>query len=158
MKVAETIPEILENSDWDFIETGEEGNFKKMKVFAPHKDFLTNLTQAAVKSEFKIEAIEPESLAVLRNKDPMLGLALKTDIKGKDENVLNVVPSEPAPTELKMETKPIEDSLEKKKFNFKLFLIILFIFTLLAGLIYGGVMVAKGSLKQSPFGKHRAGD
>lgn len=148
MKVAETIPEILENTDWDFIETGGEGNFRKVKVFAPHKDFLTHLLSAAEKSELKVEAIEPESLAALRHKDPMIGLALKTDILGKDEEVLNIIPQE----SIKEEIKQVEDHSERKKINFKLFGLILFILIVLAGLIYGGIMVAGGSLKQSPFG------
>lgn len=169
IKVAETIPEILENSDWDFIEIGEEKNSRKVKVFAPHKDFLTSLTLAANKSGFEIEAIEPESLAALRDKDPMIGLALKKDIKGKDEEVLNMVPAKPVTEELtstpekdasEVKTEPVEikeiiklpgATSEGKKFNFKVFLLIFLGLILVGGLTFGGIMVARDSLKQSPF-------
>ncbi len=91
-KVAEGIPEILENDYWDYIVTEKTKKGKKVEVFAPVKDSLVQLSRAAKKVDFEVEVIEPASLSATRNQEPMIGVAMKKDVKDKNEEVLNVEP------------------------------------------------------------------
>jgi hypothetical protein len=59
-------------------------------VFAPVKEYQMVINQVCKKLLIKIEAMEPESIAVMRDPNPILGIAKKTDISGKDEEVLNI--------------------------------------------------------------------
>ena len=91
-KVAEGIPEILENDYWDYKVTEKSKKGKKVEVFAPVKDLLVQLSRAAKKVGLEVEVIEPASLSATRHQEPMIGVAMKKDIQGKDEEVLNVEP------------------------------------------------------------------
>jgi hypothetical protein len=85
------IPEALQAEDWDFkIFSLPEDEVGQIIVFAPVKDKFKKISQALATAKIKVEAVEPELVAKTRNEDPMLGLALKSDIKGKDEQVLNL--------------------------------------------------------------------
>lgn len=87
------IPEILENNEWDFKEIKTNKKGKQVLVFAPVKKFFQDLSAATAKAQLKIEAIEPVAIALARHEDPIIGLAMKQDIRGKDETVLNVTPA-----------------------------------------------------------------
>lgn len=88
-KVAEEIPEILENQDWDYHQIETKNDQKKIRAFALLQSFWQPLKKAVRESGMQIEALELVSIATERNKDPVMGLALKQDINGKDEETLN---------------------------------------------------------------------
>ncbi|MFH2061523.1 MAG: hypothetical protein ABIJ43_00900, partial [Candidatus Beckwithbacteria bacterium] len=92
-KIKSEIPEILEDDDWDFKETGRKTQSDKQVIaFAPVKSSFTLISQALTDAGLKVEAIEPEVVSKIRHENPLIGLALKTDLKGKDEKVLNLKP------------------------------------------------------------------
>ncbi len=103
-KIKPEIPEILEHDDWDFKETGRKTQKDKQVIaFAPVKSAFTLISQALTDANLKVEAIEPEVVSKVRNNDPLIGIALKKDLKGKDEKVLNLnlkklLPSKPKVT------------------------------------------------------------
>jgi hypothetical protein len=104
------IPEILENNEWDFKETKLVKDTKEVLVFAPIKKFFNELSIATTKASLTIEAIEPASIAAERHEDPIIGIALKKDIKGKDEEVLNVVPAIITPSTQQADSTQIANS------------------------------------------------
>jgi len=94
-KIKEEIPETLENSDWDFkeskrINTGESGEYKEVLVFAPVKGLLKQIKTFLDNLNISVVAVEPQILASSRHTNPLIGLALKEDLKGRDEEVLNL--------------------------------------------------------------------
>ncbi len=113
-KVAEGIPEILENDYWDYKEVGKSKKGKKVEVFAPVKDSLVQLSRAAKKAGLEIEVVEPVSLASTRHQEPMIGVAMKKDAKKKDEEVLNVEPPKVVVVEEEAWEKEEEDNNEKE--------------------------------------------
>lgn len=93
-KVRELVPENLSETDWDYREIKSKlkhaNQTKKVIVFVPVKGLYDMLQMALDNSSFEVEAIEPELIAGLRNSNPLVGLAMKKDIKGKDQEVLNL--------------------------------------------------------------------
>ena len=135
-KLTSLIPEILTNQDWDFKETGKKDQTEKEVIaFAPVQDKFLIISQALSEAGIDTEAIEPEVIARFRNEDPLIGLALKSDLKGKDEKVLNIIPKPP---------KPTKQSLVNKQ-QLIIFLIIL----ILAGLVVGGVLTSRNALNKN---------
>lgn len=94
----EIVPEIIEESDWDYkithsiSDTDTSSHENDAVVFTPVKKYLDLIVRASQISKIKIQAIEPESIASLRDKDPLIGLALKTDLRGEDQDTLNLLP------------------------------------------------------------------
>jgi len=180
LKITEKIPDILEDNDWDYklIEADEKG--RKIKVFAPVKSYLKKISFSASEAGLEIEAVEPVFLSKERNPEPMIGIALKTDIKGKDENVLNVVPKEITKEENKettgdqieeeerevqvplTENEKVMDILsgnkeekieeEKKKIHPKFIIIGIIILFLL--LLAGGIIIYLKSMGVKPFNQN----
>ncbi|MFH1280286.1 MAG: hypothetical protein ABII08_01575, partial [Candidatus Beckwithbacteria bacterium] len=177
-KIKSEIPEILEDDDWDFKETGRKTQSDKQVIaFAPVKSSFTLISQALTDAGLKVEAIEPEVVSKIRHENPLIGLALKTDLKGKDEKVLNLKPKKliqsppqsktddgsatlPAQagnevkdsSELKKETKPPQRKdgpfLEKKPPLVSKTLLIVFLVTFaLSALIIGGILVQRNALE-----------
>lgn len=135
-KVAELvkakIPEILENEDWDFKETGENSEEEKeILVFAPVKSDFESISNALTKLEISVEAIEPKLVAQLRNDDPVIGLALKSDLKGKDEQVLNLSLLK---RNEKLEEKE-ESSVKENKSSFNKSLLMVVVSAVILGLV-----------------------
>lgn len=100
-KISEKIPEVLGDSEWDYKDlhfnvsksAKSEGNSEKdVIVFSPVRGVFRALSQAANKVDLKIEAIEPEAVSKTRDTNPLIGLAMKSDIEGKDKDVLNLEP------------------------------------------------------------------
>lgn len=84
------IPEDFGEFDWDYkVEKEVEGK-QKVKIFAPIKEFQTMISQIAKTVGIKIVAIETESVAVARDPNPVVGIVMKDDIGGKDEETLNL--------------------------------------------------------------------
>lgn len=88
------IPEVLHANDWDYKEITSKGTEKNVLIFAPVKVAYDAIYKAVQESDLPIEAVEPVAIAGKRNNNPILGLAMKKDITGKDEEILNVIPRE----------------------------------------------------------------
>lgn len=84
------VPEKLTDADWDFKTIASSEKETEVLVFAPVKEFFVHLSNVLQTAQVSVEAIEPEAIAVTRNKNPIIGIALKSDIAGKDQNVLNM--------------------------------------------------------------------
>lgn len=149
-KISEEIPEQLTDRQWDFKElrfdypkgSKRKGNEKEVVVFAPLRGLFENLSAAVEKTGLIVEAIEPEVISKTRNSNPLIGLALKTDIKGKDEDVLNLKPAFEIKAEEGDEAKVIASELleeEKQKAESKIkgFKAFIFIILILAIAVIG---------------------
>jgi hypothetical protein len=129
-KLKEAIPERLRDYEWDYkqVEFGvvkeKEGNGKReVIIFSPVKSFFKSFSSSVSKLGIYVEAIEPEAVAETRDSNPIIGLSLKRDIKGKDEDVLNLTPVDLSRLEedsdleseelLTEEAKKLEQSEEK---------------------------------------------
>jgi hypothetical protein len=94
--ISEEIPEKLSDVNWDFKELkkidkkSEKDNEKRILVFAPVKDLFERMVKVLTSLKVEIEAVEPETLAKKRSSNPLVGIAKKKDITGKDEEVLNL--------------------------------------------------------------------
>ncbi|OGC49756.1 hypothetical protein A3A69_02300 [candidate division WWE3 bacterium RIFCSPLOWO2_01_FULL_37_15] len=88
--VQKNIPEVLNDSDWDYKEGGENDNKVEFLIFAPVKSKFQFIAKAILNSKCKVRVVESVSLAKFRNTDPFIGIALKKDIKGVDSQVLNI--------------------------------------------------------------------
>lgn len=113
------IPEDFSEFIWDYkVEKTLDGK-QKIIIFAPVKEFQTIINEISNSLNINIEAIETESIAAIRDPNPVLGIIKKTDIKGKDEEVLNL---------------SVIPKIEKKKNPLKtiglIFFIILIIFSI----------------------------
>jgi hypothetical protein len=112
-KISEQIPEELSDTQWDYKELYLDATKKpskeekKVVVFSPVKGFFEKLSRALEKLDLVVEAIEPEVIAKTRDTDPIIGLAMKKDIKGKDEDVLNIEPLETVTVENEDESEEL---------------------------------------------------
>ena len=88
--ISQEIPEKLTDDDWDFKVISFDGKTKRIVVFSPVHEVFSQILTALTNNDFEIEAVEPEVIAQERSPDPFIGIALKSDIEGKDENVLNI--------------------------------------------------------------------
>lgn len=86
----ERIPEVLGLNDFDFKIIGEKENEVEVLAFAPISVLTTSVKDACENTGLHVIAIEPEEVARARNTNPILGIVLKEDIEGKDEDVLNL--------------------------------------------------------------------
>ncbi|MFA6249914.1 MAG: LytR C-terminal domain-containing protein [Candidatus Shapirobacteria bacterium] len=86
----EQIPEVLSDTDWDYKQISTAGDSKVVMAFAPVKEFKDKVNTLSSKLSLTIEAIEPESVAITRHPDPVIGLALKNDLSGSDDQTLNL--------------------------------------------------------------------
>ncbi len=156
--IQEKIPDELNDTDWDYKVVGREkeqksiGSVRDVIVFALVKDFYDQLKNAILKVNLPVEAIEPETVAKTRDVNPIIGLALKEDIVGRDEEVLNLNPSQ---TEIKKESTTTEktyateetkdgESNEKRSLKVRIIFFISIIFFLLGVLLF---------IKMNPFRK-----
>ncbi len=114
------IPEDFSEFAWDYkVENNFDGK-QKVIVFAPIKEFQTVIDEVSKELMIKIEAMETESVAASRDPNPILGIMKKPDIKGRDDEVLN------------LEMEP-ED--ENKKFSFKTLALVLLLILIVAGVV-----------------------
>ena len=88
--IKQDIPEDFSEFYWDFKIKNDPNGKQKVTIFAPIKEFQEIISQISNKLAIKIDVIEPESIATTRDPSPIIGIYKKTDIKGKDEEVLNL--------------------------------------------------------------------
>lgn len=171
-KIAAKIPEVLESQDWDFKEVGQTKEAKIIRVFAPAKEIWKLFTLNCLKAGLEIEAVETVSIALERNKDPVIGLAMKTDLKIKDEKAAGAKPARLMVEVVEEERKTSSEVLdnqgkdkdivvpssvrkasetikEKKSIINKTFVLIVVGMALLTALILGGILVYRNSLNES---------
>jgi len=108
-KISEKIPADFSDKDWDYKVITEKLDTKLVKFFAPAKNFWEIFSQAVNNVGLHIEAVEPVIIAKERHKNPIIGLCLKKDLKGKDEEVLNMKPIDTK------DTKPDFSTSKSKK-------------------------------------------
>jgi len=89
--IKQDIPEDFSQFYWDFKITDDPDGKQKVIIFAPIKEFQEIINQISNKLTIKVDIIEPESIATTRDPNPIIGIFKKTDIKGKDEEVLNLL-------------------------------------------------------------------
>ncbi|KKQ51851.1 hypothetical protein A2865_04485 [Candidatus Woesebacteria bacterium RIFCSPHIGHO2_01_FULL_39_17] len=92
-QLKEKIPESLAPGEWDYKEivSSEGVDGKEVIVFALVRDFYEVLRRAVTNTGLIVEAVEPEVVAKTRDANPIIGLAMKEDITGRDEEVLNII-------------------------------------------------------------------
>lgn len=89
-KIQQEIPENLGYREWDYKNDESENKEKYVIAFAPVKQTFQIISETFKELNCQIDVVEPVQLAKLRNPDPIIGIALKSDIFGEDENTLNM--------------------------------------------------------------------
>ncbi len=97
-RITEKIPELLADNDWDYkdinfnisSEKKQQSEEKEVLVFSPVKYIFEIISAAVVKMEVEVEAVEPVEISLTRDTNPIIGLALKEDVSGRDKDVLNI--------------------------------------------------------------------
>lgn len=152
-KIAEQVPEVLEGGDWDYKVLGED-NENEVIAFAPVKDIFENINSAAKEAGLRVEAVEPEKIAAERHSNPVVGLALKKDIKGKDRDVLNLIKQEEKKEEQGREQELKGDIISGLKGprtkRLPALLVMLMIASLAFGLVYYAKIVKRQGLPEQP--------
>jgi hypothetical protein len=87
------IPEDFSNFSWDYKLVENEGK-KSVLIFAPIAEVQTKINEISKNLEIKFVVIEPESISAERDPNPIIGITKKSDMLGKDEEVLNIVVDE----------------------------------------------------------------
>jgi hypothetical protein len=132
------IPEDFSEFTWDYKVDNDFDGKQKVIVFAPIKEFQTTINDISKKLMIKILAMETESVAATRDPNPILGILKKPDIKGDDDEVLN------------LSTEPDEGN---KKISIKTIGLIFLGVLLLIGGIFGAIKLilnVTGSEKKAP--------
>ena len=88
--IKQDIPEDFSHFFWDFKIEKDPNGKQKVIIFAPIRKNQEIINQISNKLTINFETIEPESIAASRDPDPIIGILKKTDIKGKDEDILNL--------------------------------------------------------------------
>lgn len=90
-KLQEVVPEDLNNTEWDYRLTGsKDEELYNVVAFAPVLVVYQQITEVINDLQLDVEAVEPEEVAETRNKNPIIGLALKKDVDGKDSSTLTL--------------------------------------------------------------------
>lgn len=87
------IPEVPDEAEWDYkiVAKTPDGSLDAM-VYVLVKGFARAFFAGVTKAGLVVEVTEPESVAKTRNANPIIGLAIKGDVSGRDEEVLNIKP------------------------------------------------------------------
>lgn len=88
--VRSQVPEVFTDDQWDYREVEDSVNEKKIIAFVPVIAKFNIISEAFAQIGCGVVSIEPEQISKLRNPDPILGIALKGDIMGKDEDTLTL--------------------------------------------------------------------
>lgn len=87
----EIIPEELEDDDWDYKEMKMIDAEKEILAFAVVKQKYQYIKKVLEDINVYVEVVEPEEISITRNENPFLGISFKKDIKGKDNQNLNLI-------------------------------------------------------------------
>lgn len=94
--VKSDIPEDFSDFSWDYKIVENEGKREAM-IFAPTAEIQAKINELSKVLAIKFVVIEPESISAERDPNPILGIVKKNDVKGKDDEVLNIVVDENPP-------------------------------------------------------------
>ena len=118
-QVQKFIPEELKPDDWDYmVGDGELAPKDRIVVYAPVENIWANVKYFLMKYKIKVETVEPEAAAVMRNKDAIIGIALKPEkvIEGSDvENLGLEVTAKAMKKEKKIKVVNQTPMMEKKQ-------------------------------------------
>ena len=89
-KIKNEIPENFASTNWDYKIINTSNDTADILVFALVSDFQNFINQISDNLQITFEATEPESVAVTRHPDPVVGIFKKDDLKNKDEQSLNL--------------------------------------------------------------------
>jgi hypothetical protein len=152
-EIASKIPEELSGAQWDYKEVDSEKDDKTDKakdviIFALVKSFYQILGKAVKNVNMSVEAIEPEAIAKTRDVNPLVGIALKEDTTGRDENVLNLklTMTEDEANKIKEGVNEIELENVKESSKTKSTVIIFLIVVILVLIGVGGYFIYKSFL------------
>lgn len=134
--ISSNVPESLSMSDWDYKIVSKDKESIGVVVFAPVQSFFKDFVNAVNENGIKIEAVEPITESVKRNPNPVIGMALKRDIKGKDGHVLNIIANNYV--EKKIEIGEIQKTSKVNKS---------YIFALVFVIILAGLILPKKIMK-----------
>lgn len=156
-KISEKVREEIEKDDFEILEDETERNLRKIKIFAPVKKIWEIFSAGAKEAGLEIEIKETVSLALRRNKDPVLGLAKRevTDKKSEEINLPQVkLNQEGAEIDqgalLSAERVEKETSKPEKKPHLSRAFWLIFLGTLLVTVLFvGGILVYQDALKKS---------
>jgi len=102
-KIKGEVPEDIESTRWDYKVVNSTTDMTEVIVFATTSEYQLWIDTLTNKLDVTIEAIEPESIAVTRHPNPIVGLYQKKDYKGQDSQSLNI---SVAPTASATRAKP----------------------------------------------------
>ncbi len=83
-RLMESVPDTFDDNDWDYKETVSGKDEKEVVAFALVKEQYNRINDVLKKTSLKVITIEPDEISVTRNKNPIIGIALKNDIYGND--------------------------------------------------------------------------
>lgn len=129
------IPEDFSDFNWDYKIEKDAQDKQKVTIFAPTKDFQLLITEISNQLDIQFEAIENEKSASSRDVNPIVGITKKSDIKGKDEEVLNI---------------PVVPQTKTKSSFFIKFILLIVILLALFTVYYIVKVLPKSSILQSP--------
>ncbi len=127
-KVSGIIPEELDEKSWDYKVVEE-----KIVAFAPVKSIYEAILKPLKETQKEVEAVEPEEISIQQNEDPVIGIALKTDLKGKDTEVLNLEEKKEPRKAANKKDKQNKTEEEIKKQDLKKNIILIVVIMLLFG-------------------------
>ncbi len=140
--IQDKVPDSIDEGEWDFrLLKGKTMRSEDAISFVLVKSFAQVFFEAVKKLDLKIEAIESETLAKTRDANPYIGIALKQDIKGKDEDVLNIQPNDWQLVRNDGSNVNISSSKPKMK------LVLILVPIILIGILIGGLIYTRKSLE-----------
>jgi len=151
------IPEELDDLDWDYQDMVAEDGRRMALAFAPIMSVYCAVSDVFYALGCDVSTIEPEQMARLRHNDPIIGIALKQDIEGRDEEVLSLglhsPSSNPQPDSKQQSTAVVDkqDAQQNKKPAIrKEYALILFATIIFAGVSIVGLQVSRSRLSKTP--------
>lgn len=88
--LCEQIPEVFMDSQWDYKILTTKGKNIQVVAFAPVLSFFSDISDALHTVDLIPNSIESEALAKTRNENPFIGTIQKRDIKGNDDDSINI--------------------------------------------------------------------
>lgn len=149
-KLEDKVPDTVDDEEWDYKEVkSESSEGKDVICFVLVKRFARSLTGAITKNHLDIEAVESEVISKTRDANAYIGLAMKQDLTGKDEDTLNLRPGVTESNNKVESPKPIQESKPKteEKSNVKVLSLILLVVIIFG--VVAGIFIYRANLKKS---------
>jgi hypothetical protein len=144
------IPEEPEDDEWDYKIIKRDKKERSAVAFVPVLSKFEQITKILGEINCEVTAMEPEEVAVTRHPDPIIGIALKEDERGKDEDSLNLkLQKAEEPEEIKTNEEGVSmESVTPTKKGIRKEYIYAPVITLVVGLVLvGGILVSRKATK-----------